>query len=166
MSNLRTHWRPAAYAGILVAGIALVGCGTGSPVVDAPGTTGAMVQQLIVSDGKIEHASVSFDDALSESDRIVIVDFSATWCGPCRMLEPELEKVAVELQDDVIVLSVDVDEHKPLARHFQVSGIPDVRFFHGGKSVGGFGGYYSADKIVSRLKTLKTGRSEGASDDS
>ena len=69
----------------------------------------------------------NFDEVVLKSDKKVLVDFNATWCGPCRMLGPVLEEVASE-RDDVKVVSVDVDENESLARHttYKVGGVCDA----------------------------------------
>jgi thioredoxin len=67
------------------------------------------------------------------SSRIVIVDYYADWCGPCRQLSPILEKIAAENSSTVIVCKVNVDKHRELSTQQQVSSIPDVRIYQDGK---------------------------------
>ena len=59
-----------------------------------------------------------------KNDKPVVVDFNATWCGPCRRLAPVLEELAVEYEGKVEFYSIDVDKNKPLAQAFQVRSIP------------------------------------------
>lgn len=68
----------------------------------------------------------------------VIVDFFATWCGPCQMLKPILEKVAQEY--DCVVAKIDIDKNQYLASAYQIEGVPDVKVFRDGKVVDGFVG--------------------------
>ena len=74
-----------------------------------------------------------FDKALS-SDKLMMVDFWATWCGPCQMLGPVIEQLAEEYEEqDVIIGKVDVDENPELARRYGVMSIPTVIFLKDGE---------------------------------
>ena len=81
--------------------------------------------------------SIEFNDTIKEG--VVVVDFFATWCGPCRMLAPILEDVS-ETRDDAKFLKVDVDENYDLAKSFGIMSVPTVLFFKDGilvdKSIG------------------------------
>lgn len=74
----------------------------------------------------------TFDDALSEH-RVVLVDFWATWCGPCKTMEPDLRQLAIEVADDVLVAKVDVDKQNKLAERFGVQSMPTIMTFVDGK---------------------------------
>lgn len=65
---------------------------------------------------------------------VVLVDFYATWCGPCKMLSPVIEELASEMPQ-VSFIKVDVDEHENLAREYQVMSIPTILLFQDGKLV-------------------------------
>jgi len=82
----------------------------------------------------------------------VVVDFWAPWCGPCRTLAPELEKVAAQLGDRVKVVKVNVDENGQLAGTYQVMSIPTLLIFHGGKEVARQVGFIPADALVKFLE--------------
>ncbi len=77
----------------------------------------------------------SFDEAVSAGG-VVVVDFWATWCGPCRMLAPAIEQLAADYEGKALVGKVDVDEEQALAMRFGVASIPTVIFFKDGKEVG------------------------------
>lgn len=81
-----------------------------------------------------------FDDFTRISGRLVVVDFYADWCGPCRQLGPILEKLTREFDGTVVLGKVDVDQAKGLARRMGVNGIPDVRLYLDGKEVESFKG--------------------------
>lgn len=72
-----------------------------------------------------------FSSAIKEG--IVVVDFFATWCGPCRMMSPILEDIAEELKDKVKIYKVDVDNDPNLARKFGVMSIPTIIIFENGE---------------------------------
>lgn len=79
------------------------------------------------------------EEVLEKSHHLpVIVDFFATWCGPCQMLKPILETVAKEY--DCVVAKIDIDQNQYLASAYQIEGVPDVKVFRDGKVVDGFVG--------------------------
>ena len=76
----------------------------------------------------------SFDTALAEG-KLMMVDFWAVWCGPCRMLGPVVDKLAEEYQGKAIMGKVNVDEERELAIRYGVMSIPTVIFFKDGKEI-------------------------------
>ena len=78
-----------------------------------------------------EITSADFEEVVLKSEKPVLVDFNATWCGPCRMLKPVLEQVAAE-RADVTVVSVDIDENDELAEEYEVFSIPCLVLFKDG----------------------------------
>ena len=89
----------------------------------------------------------SFARFTQRSDVLVLVDYYADWCGPCKRLAPSLTKLAQQHGDKVIVLKVNVDAEQALAMKAGVRSIPDVRLLHGGKQVDQFVGLISYEKI-------------------
>jgi thioredoxin 1 len=77
----------------------------------------------------------SFANDVLASDKLVLVDFWATWCGPCRMVAPVLEEIAAEHADTITVAKLDIDENPATARDFQVMSIPTMILFKGGEPV-------------------------------
>ena len=74
-------------------------------------------------------------DGLLESEKLVIVDFWATWCGPCRMLSPLLDEVEEEMADKIVVVKVNVDDADEIAMRYRIMSIPTLVFFKDGKMV-------------------------------
>jgi thioredoxin 1 len=73
-------------------------------------------------------------DAATKAARVVLIDFTATWCGPCRALAPILEQIATEYpQTNVQLFKVDVDQNNALSQKFRVSAVPAVGIFKDGK---------------------------------
>jgi len=75
----------------------------------------------------------NFDSEVLKSDNVVVVDFWAAWCGPCRMIAPIIEELALEYEGKVKVGKLDVDENQQAAVKYGVRSIPTVLFFKGGE---------------------------------
>lgn len=77
----------------------------------------------------------SFDADVLQSDKPVIVDFWAEWCGPCRMVSPILEEISNTHSDKVTIAKVDIDANPQIAQQYQILSIPTMLVFSGGKPV-------------------------------
>ena len=88
----------------------------------------------IMADGIIDLTSENFNSTTSQKG-VVLVDFWAPWCGPCKMLGPVLAKVAAALKDKAVIAKVNVDENQELAAQFQVTSIPAMFIFKDGQPV-------------------------------
>lgn len=85
-------------------------------------------------------------------DQPVLVDFFATWCGPCQTLSPILKQVKDELGDGVSILKIDVDKNQTIASQFQVRGVPTMLLFKNGKQVWRQSGVLSKNELISVIK--------------
>ncbi len=102
------------------------------------------------------HLSESnFDQEVLQSPVPVMVDFWATWCGPCKMIAPVVDKVATELAGEAKVCKVDVDENSGLAHRYGIRNIPTLLFFKNGQVVDTVVGATSMDNMIARLRACK-----------
>ena len=92
----------------------------------------------------------NFEAEVLKADKVVLLDFFATWCGPCRMVGPVIEEIAEE-NEDIIVGKVDVDKESELATRFQVYSIPTLVVMKDGKIVTQQTGAKSKDQILKML---------------
>ena len=94
----------------------------------------------------------TFAKDVLQADKPVLVDFWAPWCGPCRMLAPVVEKVAGTMSDRISFVKLNTDENPSLAGEYQVSGIPCLILFKGGKAVDRIVGFVNESTITSMLQ--------------
>ena|ERR1017187_4489407 len=95
-----------------------------------------------------------FEAEVTQAANPVVVDFFATWCGPCKRLSPMLDELAGPLTNRVKFLKVDVDRSAKLAGQFGIDGVPTLLFFKDGKVVGKLVGLPARDALQSRLESL------------
>ena len=89
----------------------------------------------------IKHATdANFEELVLNNDKPTVVDFWAAWCGPCKMVAPEMEKLAEKYDGSVNVVKVDVDANPDLSRKFNIMSIPTIAFFRPGQQPLGVAG--------------------------
>lgn len=99
----------------------------------------------------IELTEANFEAEILNSDKPCLVDFFATWCGPCKMMSPIVDEIAEE-NADIVVGKLDVDEADELAEKYDVSSIPTLLVFKNGEVAETFIGVTAKDKILAALK--------------
>jgi thioredoxin 1 len=93
----------------------------------------------------------TFKNEVLDSTQPVLVDFSAVWCQPCKMLDPVVKQLAGEWDGKVKVVKIDADENPGLVMQFGVMGIPTLLFFKGGEVKERVTGYMPKEKLVARF---------------
>ena len=96
---------------------------------------------------EIKVTNENFEKEVINSNQKVIVDFFATWCGPCQMLAPVLSEIAEEYKDKIKVCKINVDEEQELAEKFEVVSIPTLIIFENGQPVKKSVGYISKSEL-------------------
>ena len=87
-----------------------------------------------------------------QSDKPVLVDFSAEWCGPCKMMAPILKEVKLEIGDSATIIKVDVEKNPQAAGVYQVQGVPTLILFKNGKPLWRQSGVIQKSNLVSVIK--------------
>lgn len=104
-----------------------------------------------------------FETEVTKSAVPVVVDFYATWCGPCKVLSPRLNELAGQLDGKVRFVKVDVDKSRQLAGRFQIEGVPTLLMFRNGAVVDKVVGLMPKDQLKARLESLAGGSGHLAS---
>jgi len=96
----------------------------------------------------------SFQELLSGSDLPVLVDFYATWCGPCQMMAGILEQVNAQMKHQVKVIKIDTDKYPQIATEHKIQALPTLVLFKQGQPVERIEGVVPAEKLIQRLQAF------------
>ena len=102
----------------------------------------------------LEITDQNFDEIVLQSDKPVIVDFWAEWCGPCRMVGPIVEEIENDFSEKAVVGKLDVDSNPGVTAKFGIRNIPTVLFFKGGEVVDKQVGAVPKSNLVSKLEAI------------
>jgi thioredoxin 1 len=102
----------------------------------------------------IQHLDKSNFDATINTNEVVLVDFFADWCGPCKALHPALEELATDFEGKAVISKINVDKNPELAAQFKVRSIPALFYFKNGKVVGTQNGVQSKSVLTSHLNNI------------
>ena len=91
---------------------------------------------------------MSYFDTIINSEKPVLIDFFATWCGPCKMLGPILKEVKDNLGDRISIIKIDVDKNQQIASKYQVRGVPTMILYQEGKQLWRQSGVLTKDEII------------------
>lgn len=93
------------------------------------------LKEEFMAEGITDVTTSSWDTEVLQSDKLVMVDFWAVWCGPCRMIAPSIEELAKEYGDRIKVAKLNTDENPDIASKYKIMGIPTVIFFKNGEKL-------------------------------
>ncbi|MCM8757995.1 MAG: thioredoxin [Candidatus Omnitrophica bacterium] len=94
----------------------------------------------------------NFESEVLKSNQIILVDFWAPWCAPCRIIAPIVEEIAKEYKDKIKVAKLNVEDYPSIASRFGIMSIPTLIIFKDGKAVESLIGVVSKNQIISRIK--------------
>jgi thioredoxin 1 len=92
-----------------------------------------------------------FQKEVIDSSNFVLVDFTAVWCGPCKMLDPVVQELAADWDGKVKIVKLDVDDNPELAMNYQVMGVPTLMLFKDGEPVARVTGYQPKDRLEKKF---------------
>ena len=95
----------------------------------------------------------TFESKVLQSERPVLVDFFASWCGPCKMVAPELEAVDAALTDKATIVKVNIDDFPKLTERYGVKSVPTFVLFKQGKEVKRFSGFRTRKDLIAAVET-------------
>ncbi len=95
----------------------------------------------------------SFNDIIA-SERPTLVDFFATWCGPCKMMHPILEDVKKQLGDEAKVITIDIDKNEVVTNYYRVQSVPTIMIFKNGEIKFRQAGVQTANRLVEEVRKL------------
>ena len=99
----------------------------------------------------IDATDANYQNEVLKSEKPVLVDFWATWCGPCRVTKPIVEKIAEEMKDELKVVAINVDKNPRSASRFNVMSIPTMFVIKGGQVKSQMAGGLSEDKLKQKI---------------
>ena len=105
----------------------------------------------MAGDKVVKVSDDNFESEVLQSDKPVLVDFTATWCGPCRMVSPLVDQLAGEYEGRAKVAKVDVDECPATARRYSIRGVPTIMVLKGGEVVNKIVGAVPKTKLVEMI---------------
>lgn len=103
---------------------------------------------------EVTFTDANFEEKVLKSNKLVVVDFFATWCGPCQMMAPNIEEIAGEMSD-IAIGKMNIDENEITPQKYQVMSIPTVVFFKGGEVMDKVVGYQSKEALEEKIAELK-----------
>jgi thioredoxin 1 len=110
-----------------------------------------------MAEGIVEVTSQTWDQEVLKADGLVMVDFWAVWCGPCRMIAPTVEELAKEYAGKVKVCKLNTDENPDVASRYKIMGIPTIMFFRNGEKLDQIVGAVPKSQLKAKIDQLLGG---------
>ncbi|MGE5392899.1 MAG: thioredoxin [Candidatus Saccharibacteria bacterium] len=103
---------------------------------------------------EITLTDANFDQEITASEKPILVDFWAPWCGPCKMVSPAVTEIAEEMKDKLRVAKLNVDENPQSSSKYQIFSIPSLKIFKGGKIIGEIVGAAPKQMILEKINHI------------
>lgn len=107
-----------------------------------------------MSESVIEVTTSTWDDEVINAKGLVMIDFWAAWCGPCRMISPTVEELAKEYSGKVKVMKLNTDENAEIATRYKIMGIPTIMFFKDGVKIEQIVGVVPKQQLKAKIESL------------
>lgn len=111
-------------------------------------------KEVCMSEGVLEVTAATWEKEVLNSSGLVMIDFWAVWCGPCRIIAPTVEELAKEYAGKVKILKLNTDENPDIASKYKIMGIPTLMFFKGGQRVDQVVGAVPKPQLKAKLDSL------------
>jgi thioredoxin 1 len=109
-----------------------------------------------MAEGIVEVTTSSWENEVLKSNSLVMVDFWAVWCGPCRMVAPTIEELAKEYAGKIKVAKLNTDENPDIASRYKIMGIPTIMFFKNGEKLDQIVGAVPKPQLKARIDSFLT----------
>jgi thioredoxin 1 len=113
-----------------------------------------LVRRLEMSEGIMEATTATWEKEVLNPIGLIMVDFWAVWCGPCRIIAPTVEELAKEYAGKVKVLKLNTDENPDIASRYKIMGIPTLMFFKGGQKIDQIVGAVPKPQLKAKIDSL------------
>jgi len=113
-----------------------------------------LVRRLEMSEGIIEATAATWENEVINSSGLILVDFWAVWCGPCRIIAPTVEELAKEYSGKVKVMKLNTDENPDIASRYKIMGIPTIMFFKDGQKIDQIVGAVPKPQLKAKIDSL------------
>lgn len=107
-----------------------------------------------MAEGLVEATTANWENEVLKAQGVVMIDFWAAWCGPCRMISPTVEELAKEYSGKVKVMKLNTDDNSEIASRYKIMGIPTIMFFKNGEKVDQIVGVVPKQQLKSKLDSL------------
>ncbi len=111
-----------------------------------PGT-----EEEYMAEGILEATTANWEDEVLKAQGLVMIDFWAAWCGPCRMISPTVEELAKEYSGKIKVMKLNTDENSEVASRYKIMGIPTIMFFKSGEKLDQIVGVVPKQQLKAKL---------------
>jgi thioredoxin 1 len=109
-----------------------------------------------MAEGILEATTANWDNEVLKAQEIVMIDFWAAWCGPCRMISPTVEELAKEYSGKLKVMKLNTDENSDIASRYKIMGIPTIMFFKNGEKLDQIVGVVPKQQLKAKIDSFLT----------